>query len=83
MSHLLDRLVFSRESLGTFSGKRRSRHFPHYTSPNSCQGHRACIITRTGFTKEAAMQTPSGCVGIDVSKVRLDVAVRPSGERGV
>lgn len=27
------------------------------------------------------MQTPSVCVGIDVSKVRLDVAVHPSGEQ--
>lgn len=57
------------------------RHVPHYTSPNSCRGHRARIMTRMGFTKEAAMQTPSVCVGIDVSKGRLDVAVRPSGER--
>lgn len=27
------------------------------------------------------METPSVFVGIDVSKARLDVAVRPSGER--
>jgi len=38
-------------------------------------------MTRPGFTKEAAMHTPSIVIGIDVSKVRLDVAVRPSGEQ--
>jgi transposase len=36
-------------------------------------------MTRTGVTKEAAMQPV--CVGIDISKARLDVAVRPSGKR--
>ena len=56
------------------------RHVPPDPSPNSCRGPRARIITRTGFTKAAAMQTPSGVVGIDVSNVRLDVAVRPSSE---
>jgi len=56
------------------------RHVPPHPSPNSCQGHRARIITRSGYTKEAAMQTPVMYVGIDVSKARLDVAVRPSGE---
>ena len=56
------------------------RHVLHHPSPNSCRGHRARIGTRTGFTKEEAMQTPLVFVGIDVSKVRLDVAVRPSGE---
>jgi transposase len=38
------------------------------------------MTTRTGFTKEEAMQTPSVVVGIDVAKAHLDVAVRPSGE---
>ncbi len=33
-----------------------------------------------GFTTEAAMQTPSVVVGIDVAKAHLDIAVRPSGE---
>jgi hypothetical protein len=56
------------------------RHIPHHPSPNSCWGHRARIRTRTGFTKEKAMQTPSVVVGIDVSKAHLDVAMRPAGE---
>jgi transposase len=54
------------------------RHVPPPPrSPNSCLGPRARIITRSGDPKEAARQTPSVFVGIDVSKVRLDVAVRP------
>ena len=58
------------------------RHVPPpHPSPNSCQGHRARIITRSGYTKEAARQTPLVFVGIDVSKARLDVGVRPSDER--
>ena len=55
------------------------RHVPlPHRSPNRCQGHRARINTRSGSTKEAARQTPLVFVGIDVSKVRMDVAVRPS-----
>ena len=56
------------------------RHVPHHPSPNSCQGNQARIFTRSGYTKEAAMQTPLVFVGIDVSKARLDVAVRPSSD---
>jgi transposase len=37
-------------------------------------------MTRTGFTKEEAMQTALVVVGIDVAKASVDVAVRPSGE---
>ena len=55
------------------------RHVPPpHRSPNSCRGHRARINTRSGSSKEAARQTPLVFVGIDVSNVRLDVAVRPS-----
>ena len=57
------------------------RHVPHHPSPNSCQGHQARMFTRSGYTQEAAMQTPLVFVGIDVSKARLDVGVRPSDER--
>jgi transposase len=39
------------------------------------------MFTRSGDTQEAAMQTPLVFVGIDVSKARLDVGVRPSDER--
>jgi hypothetical protein len=60
-----------------------SRHVPHHPSPNSCQGHRARIITRSGYTKEAAMQTPGMYVGMDVSKARLDAAVRRARQRDV
>ena len=38
------------------------------------------MFTRSGDTQEAAMQTPLVFVGIDVSNVRLDVAVRPSSD---
>lgn len=55
------------------------RHIPYSISPHSCLGHRARIKTRTGFTKEEAMQTSSVCVGIDISKAQLDVAMRPAG----
>ena len=58
------------------------RHVPPpHRSPNSCQGHQARMFTRSGYTQEAAMQTPLVFVGIDVSKARLDVGVRPSDER--
>lgn len=57
------------------------RHVPPPPrSPNSCQGHRACLHTRSGSTKEAARQTPLVFGGIDVSNVRVDVAVRPSSD---
>lgn len=57
------------------------RHVPPpHRSPNRCQGHRARIHTRSGSTKEAARQTPLVFVGIDVSNVRVDVAVRPSSD---
>jgi transposase len=38
------------------------------------------MTTRTGFTKEAAMQPSSVCVGSDISKAQLDLAVEPGGE---
>jgi transposase len=38
------------------------------------------MTTRTGFTKEAAMQPSSVCVGIDISKAQLNLAVEPGGE---
>jgi hypothetical protein len=56
------------------------RHSPPSTSPNSCRGPRARIRTRTGFTKEAAMQPSSVCVGIDISKAQLDIVVASGGE---
>jgi hypothetical protein len=55
------------------------RHVPPPPrTPNSGQGHRARINPRSGDTKEAARQPPLVFVGIAVSNVRLDVAVRPS-----
>ncbi len=59
------------------------RHIPPSTSPNSCRGPRARIRTRTGVTKEEAMQTHSIFVGIDISKAQLDIVVEPSGERSL
>src|SRR5882724_5658954 len=57
------------------------RHVPPDQSPNRCQDHLSPYRTRLGGGGGTPMNEPDVFVGIDVSKVQLDVAMRPTDDR--
>ena len=57
------------------------RHVHLCTSPNSCVGHRSPHLQGRATEEGDPMTSDRVFVGIDVSKDRLDVALRPSAER--
>jgi len=73
--------VTDRLPLGTIDPvKERGSSHQSLKSPNSCVGHRARILQGRDLEsiyKEGQMSF----VGIDVSKLKLDIAVRPNNEK--
>ncbi len=57
------------------------RHVHSLRSPNSCVGHLSPHPQGRATAEEDPMTSAPVFVGIDVSKARLDVACRPSGDR--
>src|SRR4029450_12348976 len=78
------RITVTRDGTGRRpSGRERpwvslGRDVPPCQSPNSCQDRRSPHRARRGGGGGKAMSEPQVLVGIDVSKLRLDVALRPT-----
>jgi Transposase len=56
------------------------RDVPPCQSPNRCQDRQSSHRTRLGGGGGTAMSDPPVCVGIEVSKAQLNVALRPTDE---
>jgi transposase len=56
------------------------RDVPPCQSPNRCQDRRSPHRPRLGGGGGTALSAPHVCVGIDVSKAQLDVALRPTDD---
>jgi hypothetical protein len=73
--------VIARMYLGTIdpvSELGSSHHF--LNSPNSCEGYKA-RISQGRDLESPYKEVRMSCVGIDVSKLQLDIAVRPDNKR--
>src|SRR3970040_184833 len=84
VEHLTYPDVTDRFTLGLLRPCRRSgRHVWSLTEPEQLRGPVEAAFARPGHRgEEGPMTAIAVFVGIDVSKDRLDLALRPTGERG-